>query len=81
MNSARSFWELYKAAQTGDSGAMTQVGRCFEIGRGCQKDEVSARQWYQKAAKAGALDGAYNLACMCREGRTGTRLQQCILLV
>lgn len=46
--------ELYQqAAQAGHMGALRQVGRCYQKGKGCQKDEAKAFDCFRRSAEGG----------------------------
>lgn len=53
------------------AAATNMLGRCWEKGWGGPKNEVLARQHYQRAIKQGSLWARYNLANMYATGRGG----------
>lgn len=62
---AQNFKELEKKAKSGDAAAMVELGNCFFNGtEGAAKDAKKAKDWYEKAAKAGNLD-AYEGLVAC----------------
>jgi uncharacterized protein len=53
-----------KAADKGSTAAMVELGLMLAAGSGTAKDEVQARALFERAAKAGNVRGATNLAAM-----------------
>jgi len=50
-----------KSAHLGYSGAMSNLGICYEDGDGVTKDVNQAREWYTKAAAQGHADAQTQL--------------------
>lgn len=48
--------DLATKAEDGDPVAQLEIGRCFASGVGVPKNEVQARQWWEKSAGGGNLD-------------------------
>lgn len=48
-----SFFELVEKADQGDAEALFQVGKCYILGNGVEKDYIKARKFLEKAAKKG----------------------------
>jgi TPR repeat protein len=48
-----AFKWLKKSAEGGNAVAMWQLGEAMSVGRGCQVDDVQAREWYDRAKAAG----------------------------
>lgn len=68
---AQNFKELEKKAKSGDAAAMVELGNCFFNGtEGAKKDPKKAKDWYEKAVKAGNLD-AYEGLVACYESWDG----------
>ncbi len=68
---AQNFKELEKKAKSGDAAAMVELGNCFFNGtEGASKDAKKAKDWYEKAAKAGNLD-AYEGLVACYDSWDG----------
>lgn len=64
---------LNKGAAKGDGSCMNEIGRHFAAGWGNTKvDFEKAREWFEKAASAGAPVGLYNLAFFRDRGRIGS---------
>jgi uncharacterized protein len=53
-----------KAADKGSTAAMVELGLILAAGSGTAKDEAQARALFERAAKAGNVRGATNLAAM-----------------
>ena len=45
--------DLLKAAESGDAGAQTELGRRYEYGLGVPEDHLAAAKWFRKAAEQG----------------------------
>ena len=46
-----------KAAEQGDAKSQYELGKCYEFGKGVEKDQAKAVEWYQKAAEKGDATG------------------------
>ena len=56
---------LQKYAEKGDTDAMHQLANCYYEGKGgLHKDPVTARYWYEKAAKKGKAESQF-MAAYC----------------
>lgn len=68
---AQNVKELENKAKGGDSAAMLELAGCFLNGtNGAAKDAKKAKDWYEKAVKAGNLDGYEGLVA-CYESWDG----------
>lgn len=56
QNFARAVEWTLSAARQGHPDAECKMGKCYRDGRGVQKDEQQAREWYQKAAAHGSKE-------------------------
>ncbi|MBR5681173.1 MAG: sel1 repeat family protein, partial [Clostridia bacterium] len=54
--------KLQKAAEQGDAEAQNDLGHCYVIGDGVEKDEKEAVKWFRKAAEQGVAGAQFNLA-------------------
>jgi TPR repeat protein/serine/threonine protein kinase len=62
--------ELYRrASDAGDTGAMKNLGVCYENGTGLAKDEAMAVEMYRRAADDSDADGMVHLGVCYRHGR------------
>lgn len=66
---AIKYWEL--AAANNIAEAMTNIGLCYDEGRGVDCDEEQALGWFQRAADAGSYTGMYNLGYYNEYGKGG----------
>lgn len=57
-----------KAAELGHAGAMAELGKLYEEGRGVLMNARKAVQWYRKAAELGNAEGMFYLGGACRYG-------------
>lgn len=57
---------FFASAEGGDPEAMVYVGLLYESGWGVKSDRKEARNWFEKAADAGSVDGSYHLWQYCR---------------
>ena len=58
----KAFLYFLKAAKSGHSDAMDNLGNCYNNGDGVEEDKELAFDWYQKAAKCGLAYGQYHVA-------------------
>lgn len=58
-----------KAAELGDTGAQTVLGRIYLNGMGVPKDDAEAFHWYQKAAGMGVPEAQAALGWMYLNGK------------
>ena len=56
-----SFEMLLKRAEEGDADAQYNLGRCYDNGKGVEKDKGKAFQLYKKAAEQGNIDALFCL--------------------
>jgi TPR repeat protein len=57
-----------KAADAGDSSAMTNIGGLYENGWACRQDYAEAMRWYRKAADAGNSSAMNNIGWLYQNG-------------
>jgi hypothetical protein len=57
-----------RAAQSGDAGAMNELGNAYSWGDGVREDQSVAAHWYARAAAAGHAGAMANLAECYRSG-------------
>src|SRR6266511_6460200 len=60
-----------KAAENGDKFAQYNLGRCYELGIGVEKDEFKAFEHYRKSVENG-YDKAQNILTFLYENGSGT---------
>ncbi len=60
--------KLKAAAEKGHKKAQYRLGRCYEKGRGVNKDVTAAFQWYTKSAAQDYAKGLYALGNCYKEG-------------
>ena len=53
QNDNEAYKWYYKGAEAGNLTAMTNVGFCYEFGRGVEANPLEAMNWYQKALDCG----------------------------
>jgi len=56
------------AAELGDSSGMRNMGYCYALGLGCEKDKSIATEWYSRSATAGNARAQCNLGVMYEFG-------------
>lgn len=61
----------YQSAYTGDVSAQFELGRLYSSGVSIFKDEIKAREWYEKAAEKGHAGAQYQLGVMYVYGMGG----------
>lgn len=65
---ARSAFAWFKrSAESGDAGALCNLGYCFDVGLGCRRDQVEALRLYKKAFRQGLGGAAANIATIYRD--------------
>ena len=69
---AKSFDELTKAANSGDSEAQHELGLAYFYGEGVKEDKKKAVELFQKSAEKGVVDAYYQLAAAYFDGE-GTK--------
>ena len=62
-----------KAAEAGNSEAMSKLGLMYDVGKGVAIDDREAVKWYRKAADAGNSNAMNDLGVMYRNGRGVTK--------
>ena len=60
-NSLENAEHYRKSAESGDPVAESNLGSCYAIGIGVQKDDAEAASWWLKAAEQGNAEAQYNL--------------------
>ncbi len=55
------FEKILKEAESGDAGAQSDLGICYELGDGVTQDYVRAVDWYRKAAERGNVNAQFLL--------------------
>ena len=50
-----------QSRRTGNAGAQFNLALCYRNGRGLEKNDTEAVQWYHKAAEQGYAEAQYNL--------------------
>ena len=60
-----------KWAERGKGWAINTIAQDYELGRGVQKSQKTARLWYGRAAEQGSAQSQYNLAIMHYNGQGG----------
>ena len=68
---ATALHEWQPLAKQGDAVAQYHLGLLYSKGQGVLKDDVQARQWYEKAAVQGHVDAQVNLGMLLDYGRGG----------
>jgi len=66
---ATALHEWQPLAKQGHAGAQYQLGLLYANGQGVPKDDVQARQWYEKAAVQGHAEAQVNLGSLYDYGR------------
>ena len=71
-----SAFRLYqKAAKAGSLDVHVNLGYCYDIGRGVQRNRKRAMYWYKRAYRRGDYSAASNIGTIYRdEGRTARAL-------
>ena len=67
--------DLLKAAESGDAGAQTELGRRYEYGLGVPEDHLAAAKWFRKAAEQGNAKAQLSLGFSYNLGLTGAANQ------
>lgn len=63
-----AFGAFEEQAMNGDPQAMCNLGYCYEVGRGIERDTEEAVRWYEKAAKGGNTRAKFNLGLCYSSG-------------
>jgi TPR repeat protein len=72
-NQRQAWTQLMGRAQAGDAGAMADVARRFEEGKGMSVDMAQAMAWYRKSAQGGSPAGMGGLGAMYYNGKIGAK--------
>lgn len=72
---AQNIAQLQRSAENGDAKAMTELGKCYYLGKGVEKSGDKAFQWLSKAADAGNANAFYWLGA-CYQYGFGTAKDQ-----
>lgn len=72
---AQNIAQLQRSAENGDAKAMTELGKCYYLGKGVEKSGDKAFQWLSKAADAGNANAFYWLGA-CYQYGYGTAKDQ-----
>lgn len=67
---------LRKAADSGSTTAMVQLGDAYDEGAGVARDELQAEQWWVKAAAAGSAGGRAQVEALARRRQWGADREQ-----
>lgn len=59
---------MKKSAEQGFPEGQYALGRLYERGQGCERNQEQAVRWYKKAAKSGNLEAANKLGFLYRNG-------------
>src|SRR4051794_14114104 len=66
------FQEYQMLASSGDPFSQTNLGWCWRLGFGVEKDPTKAIEWFTRAAEAGHVDAQFNLGvCYTELGNPG----------
>lgn len=68
---AQNIAQLQRSAENGDAEAMTELGKCYYLGKGVEKSGDKAFQWLSKAADGGNAN-AFNWLGGCYQYGFGT---------
>jgi len=60
---AESAAEFRNAAEQGNAEAQSNLGFCYQKGKGVTESIIEAVRWYRKSAEQGYAKGQYNLGC------------------
>lgn len=72
---AQNIAQLQRSAENGDAKAMTELGKCYYLGKGVEESGDKAFQWLSKAADAGNANAFYWLGA-CYQYGFGTAKDQ-----
>ena len=65
---AQNIAQLQRSAENGDAKAMTELGKCYYLGKGVEKSGDKAFQWLSKAADGGNANAFYWLGACYQYG-------------
>ena len=65
---SKAYASFDKAAKQGHATAQYRVGLCYDKGRGVEKDEKKAAEWYRQAAMQGEAAAQCNLGLLYFQG-------------
>lgn len=66
--SSQNIAQLQRSAENGDAEAMTELGKCYYLGKGVEKSGDKAFQWLSKAADGGNANAFYWLGACYQYG-------------
>ena len=66
--SSQNIAQLQASAENGDADAMTELGKCYYLGKGVEKSGDKAFQWLSKAADGGNANAFYWLGACYQYG-------------
>lgn len=66
--SSQNIAQLQRSAENGDAEAMTELGKCYYLGKGVEKSGDKAFQWLSKAADGGSANAFYWLGACYQYG-------------
>lgn len=65
---AQNIAQLQRSAENGDADAMTELGKCYYLGKGIEESGDKAFQWLSKAADGGNANAFYWLGACYQYG-------------
>lgn len=65
-----------KAAEQGLDKAQLQLGICYSVGKGVEKDDAKAGYWFRKAAEQGNMMAQHNYAVTLDHGLGGQKMNK-----
>lgn len=65
---AQNIAQLQRSAENGDAKAMTELGKCYYLGKGVEESGDKAFQWLSKAADGGIANAFYWLGACYQYG-------------
>lgn len=74
----QAFEGLYYAAEGGYLPAELAVAECFRLGRGAERDDGQAYEWYREAAETGDAGAQYTLGRFCHAGSDPANIGEAI---
>ena len=64
----KAFYWFGKSAEQGDADAQNELGACYGMGRGTERDDKKALHWFLKAAEQGQPTAQYNCGVYYEKG-------------
>ena len=64
----KSFYWHQKAAENGNKVAQYNLGHCYKIRKGIEKNEAKAFEWYKKSAEQEYSAAQYQLGFLYKNG-------------